>query len=59
MVRHAPGHYKQDDYTRCRRVADVPKIRVTSLGGPSQFVYVFDMKKIENLSVFNAEIDCV
>ena len=59
MVRHAPGHYKQDDYTRCRRVADVPKIRVTSLGGPSQFVYVFDIKKIENMSVFNAEIDCV
>ena len=40
-------------------MADVPKIRVTSLGGPSRFVYVFDMKKIQNLSVFNAEIDCV
>ena len=50
---------KQDDYTRCRRVAEVPKIRVTSQGGPCQFVYIFHMIQFEKLSLFNAEIDSV
>ena len=49
----------QDDYTRCRRVAEVPKIRVTSQGGPCQFVYIFHMIQFEKLSLFNAEIDSV
>ena len=37
----------------------MPKIRVTSLGGPCQFVYIFHKIQIEKLSVYNAEIDCV
>ena len=40
-------------------MADVPKIRVTSLGGPCQFVYIFHKIHIEKLSVYNAEIDGV
>ena len=44
---------------RCRGVARMPKIRVTSLGGPCQFVYIFHKIQIEKLSVYNAEIDCV
>ena len=31
----------QDDYTRCRRVAELPKIRVTSQGGPCQLFTFF------------------
>ena len=44
---------------RCRGVDRMPKIRVTSLGGPCQFVYIFHKIQIEKLSVYNAEIDCV
>ena len=44
---------------RCRGVARMPKIRVTSLGGPCQFVYIFHKIQIEKLSVYNDEIDCV
>ena len=31
-----PSLNSQDDYTRCRGLAEVPKIRVTSLAGPRQ-----------------------